>query len=132
MKSQGALRARQDQNGYGQPLQVALAPLHPHQSWQEQEPHTARVFPKSTCFACSPEEGILISNPLLSLRDPGLATILCPEARLGLPWFPGPQAAFSGLPRLQTYIPLVPSLGLTWEPGMKAQGQPPKGSCFKR
>lgn len=77
-------------------------------------------------------KGFLISNPLLSLRDPGLATILCSEARLGLPWFLGPQAAFSGLPRLQTYIPLAPSLGLTWEPGMKAQGQPPKGSCFKR
>lgn len=58
MKSQGPLRARQDQNGYGQPLQVDLVLLHPHQSWQEQEPHTARVFPKSTCFACSPEEGI--------------------------------------------------------------------------
>lgn len=101
----GALRARQDQNDYGQPLQVALAPLHPHQSWQEQEPHTARVFPKSTCFACSPEEGLLISNPLLSLRGPGLATVLCPEARLGLPWFPGPQAAFSGLPVSKLIFP---------------------------
>lgn len=30
-------------------------------------------------------KGFLISNPLLSLRDPGLATIFCPEAMLGLP-----------------------------------------------
>lgn len=127
MKSQGALRARQDHSDYGQPLQVALAPLHPHQSWQEPEPS-----PSLLALHAALRKGFLISNPLLSLRDPGLATILCSEARLGLPWFLGPQAAFSGLPRLQTYIPLAPSLGLTWEPGMKAQGQLPKGSCFKR
>lgn len=84
--SQGALRARQDQNGSGQPLQVALAPLHPHQSWQEQEPHTARVvFPNLLALHAARRKEFLISNPLLSLRDPGLATILCPEARLGLP-----------------------------------------------
>lgn len=87
-KSQGALRARQDQNGSGQPLQVALAPLHPHQTWQEQEPHTARVesSPSLLALHAALRKEFLISNPLLSLRDPGLATtILCPEARLGLP-----------------------------------------------
>lgn len=30
-------------------------------------------------------KGFFISNPLLSLRDPGLATVLCPEAMLRLP-----------------------------------------------
>lgn len=46
---------------------------------------TLRVFPSLPALHAALRKGFFISNPLLSLRDPGLATILCPEAMLGLP-----------------------------------------------
>lgn len=77
-----------------------------------------RVFPKSTCFACSPEGPRPSHCPL-------------PEARLELSGFRDlsqPSLEFSLSPNLHS---LGPSLGLTWEPGMKAQGHPPWAAASK-
>lgn len=44
------------------------------------------VFSKSTCFACSPEEGILDFQPFALSEGPRPSHHpLCPEAMLGLP-----------------------------------------------
>ncbi|KAK7801925.1 hypothetical protein U0070_005912 [Myodes glareolus] len=109
VKSQGPLRASQDQDCYGQLPQAALAGA-----------GTAhcRVFPKSTCFACSPEGPRPSHCPL-------------PEARLepsGFRDLSQPSLEFSLSPNLHS---LGPSLGLTWEPGMKAQGHPPWAAASK-
>lgn len=103
VKSQGPLRASQDQDCYGQLPQVALAGA---------GAAYCQVFPKSTCFACSPE---------------GPRPSHCPlprsKARLsGFRDLSQPSLEFSLSPNLHS---LGPSLGLTWEPGMKAQGRPP-------
>lgn len=91
----------------------------PHRRpWQERDPHTAESSPSLLALHAA-------------LRDPGLATVLCPEARLELSGFQDlsqPSLEFSLSPNLHS---LGSSLGLTWEPGMKAQGHPPWAAASK-
>lgn len=64
--------------------------------WQEREPHTAKSSPSLLALHAA-------------LRDPGLATVLCPEARLDCLDSGTSASLLWNFPYLQTYIPLAPA-----------------------